>query len=78
MQVALSFSEVICYDHFVLVSYSLMFTALCTRPVLCCYTSQGIPQYWTGEWVNVWRGEYAAQHFDVPRDDPRSRSVFFE
>ena len=40
--------------------------------------AQGIPQYWTGEWVNVWRGDYAAEHFDVPKEDPRSRSVFFE
>ena len=41
-------------------------------------SAQGIPQYWTGEWLNVWRSDYAAEHFDVPRDDPRSRSVFFE
>ncbi|CAL5221688.1 g3922 [Coccomyxa viridis] len=50
------------------------------RAILCSFEpySKGIPQYWTGDWVNVWRGDYAAQHYDVPRDDPRSRSVFFE
>lgn len=39
--------------------------------------SRGIPQYWTGDWVRVWEGHYAQQHFDVPQQDPRSRSRFF-
>jgi SAM-dependent methyltransferase len=39
--------------------------------------SRGIPQYWTGDWVKVWRGTLAQQLFDVPGDDPRSRSKFF-
>ena len=39
--------------------------------------SRGIPQYWTGDWVRVWEGDYARRHFDVPDQDPRSRSKFF-
>ncbi|KAK9915322.1 hypothetical protein WJX75_007617 [Coccomyxa subellipsoidea] len=39
--------------------------------------SRGIPQYWTGDWVRVWEGDYAKKHFDAPDQDPRSRSRFF-
>ncbi|BDA43083.1 Uncharacterized methyltransferase Mb3374 at N-terminal half [Coccomyxa sp. Obi] len=39
--------------------------------------SRGIPQYWTGDWVRVWEGDYARRHFDVPDQDQRSRSTFF-
>ena len=39
--------------------------------------SKGIPQYWTGDWVHVWRSEFAQQRFQGPAEDPRSLSKYF-
>ena len=37
--------------------------------------SLGIPQYWTGQWKEVWRSAWAQQNWDM--EDPDDHSHFF-